>query len=109
MSRYMYFDSTLHLEESARSERHGKVFSKGSFSERMSQVASTASFRLFMGQEATRQLYKQEAGCRVSVKAGCRELAKAGCHAKMRQDVAAHLFAHKNIVSLLAETLPGCR
>src|SRR5260370_23067528 len=26
-----------------------------------------------------------------------------------RQDVAARLFAHKNIASLLAQTLPGCR
>jgi len=37
----MHCDSTLHLADSARSERHGKVFSKGSCSERMSQVAST--------------------------------------------------------------------
>ena len=35
-------------------------------------------------------------------------LAKAGCHPKTRQDVAVHVFAHINTVSLLAVSLPGC-
>ncbi len=34
---------------------------------------------------------------------------EAGCHLETRQDVAARLFAHKNIAPLLAQTLPGCR
>jgi hypothetical protein len=42
-------------------------------------------------------------------KAGCRVLAKAGCHPKTRQDVAVHVSVHKNTVSLLSLTLPGCR
>jgi hypothetical protein len=49
MSRYIYFDSPLHLEDSARSERHGKVFSKGSFGEWMSQVASTGPLEHLFG------------------------------------------------------------
>jgi hypothetical protein len=34
---------------------------------------------------------------------------EVGCHAKMRQDVAARIVTHKNIVPLLALILPGCR
>jgi hypothetical protein len=34
---------------------------------------------------------------------------EAGCCLQMRQDVAAHVSTHKNIVSLLAESQPGCR
>ncbi len=34
---------------------------------------------------------------------------EAGCRLKTRQDVAARLLTHKNIVPLLTITLPGCR
>jgi hypothetical protein len=49
---------------------------------------------------------RQDVACQ---KAGCRKLAKAGCCTKSRQGVAVHVFAHKNTVSLLAISPPGCR